>query len=470
MTQMDTSADLTGGGPGRPRRGRRRLDSHTGDRCRMCRQVVIVDDDGRCALGHQVVDADEMAARLEARADGRVEGRDLGVTTRVDGVDDLAVEVTIHPGLPPTVPAAFTTPAVSRHAPDRSDPSVTASYTEGQDRDRRGARSAPRTPGAAPAPVATTTDQTVAAPDVDLGPAPASAMSAPPVDRVLSDRGLFTRGAVRASGGGVMGSDGGRETRWVPGLWMGGMVPARPRYLPRAAAGRRLGTPGDHALPVLDEDLPPLPGPPVPDGPRVARALFHDIHGDVGGGSHPDVDATTRNPLGSRTSAATAPTPSATRPSPVLTPRVFPRSSTIAQPVAGPRHHPGPPADPAAQAPARAASTAPEPAPAPAPEPIVAAAVHPVPTGMPSHLPTVPSALAGPRDLEVVGLGDLDPSASSVLDLDELPPADVTPEPVYEPEPVGPEAIPPRGPGQWLAGGAFLSVLALAAWYLAITL
>ncbi|CAN5352513.1 hypothetical protein BH23ACT9_BH23ACT9_22010 [soil metagenome] len=53
--------------PGGERRTRRRGGGHAGDRCNMCRRMVVVDQQGRCPLGHQVVSAAEVRGRESDR-------------------------------------------------------------------------------------------------------------------------------------------------------------------------------------------------------------------------------------------------------------------------------------------------------------------------------------------------------------------------------------------------------------------
>lgn len=433
MSQTDTPRTRRGSRPGRGR-GRQRHDVEAGERCDKCRQVVAVDERGRCALGHQVVAPDRAAEIAAERVGGATEDE---ASRRDDARDESSPEgaepdVTIvlpdaelSPAIPAMTQNAFTTPSprlVERMAGDGQG--VSAMTDDHDEPSPLPIREVPGRQQASPAggsiPSSPAASATRATPDA----APTirwSADATPPA-------GLIRRHAEPV------------ERRWVPGRVLAGHELERPSYLPAAAAGRRLAQPGDHAMPVM-EPLPPLPGPPAPDGPAVARSLFQQLHGPAPEGAEEAPPRAPRQedtvPLFSR-AAHVPPELQATPPDRITTEL--------------------PELDPATVVPAALDTPA---------EPPVAVqeewAVVLPPTSPTSSLPPV----AGPRR---VTLDDLAPDAPSALDLQDLPAGPPRIEPTYELEPVTEDTLTPRGPLQIAAGAVFLAALIAIAWYLATTL
>ncbi|WP_114476331.1 hypothetical protein [Euzebya rosea] len=450
MSQTDTPRASRGNRLGRGR-GRLRHDVEAGERCDKCRQVVAIDDRGRCALGHQVVDPDraaeilaELAARAaededsqdhEARDDSSEEGSEPDVTI-------VLPDAELSPAIPALTQNAFTTPSprlVERMAGGGEGVAAMSASAMAGDADEPAPLPIREVPGSqqptsaggptpsSPAPPATTPSTTSSA---ATPAAPATTPGAEPAIRWSADA-TPPAGLRRSHVDAV-------ERRWVPGRVLAGHTLETPSYLPPAATGRRLAQPGDHAMPVM-EPLPPLPGPPAPDGPAVARSLFQQLHGPTEedtGDPTPERQPRQEDTVPLFARAAHLPPELERTPSDRITTEL-------------------PELDPSTVVPA-ALDTPTDPPPAVHEE---WAVVLP-PT---SSLPRT----GGPRGVTV---DDLAPDAPSVLDLQDLPAGPPRVEPTYELEPVTEDTISPRGPLQLAAGTLFLVALVAIAWYLATTL
>lgn len=252
MSQTDTPEDTAAAPGGRRARGWR--NRHRGDRCRMCGQVVVVDRDGCCPLGHQVVDRAEMADRRSAMEEERATAR-LAEPTR--GPEDGHVEIVLPEALPPTFPSAFTT----------ASPRFADVAAQAPPQPRRPAID-PLAVDADGKPTPTPRDQpTAAVTTAELPVATTAGGLGDPFDRLVGRP--LARHTPEAE----------VERCWVPGVFLTGRVMRTPVHLPERALGRHLAQPDDHVLPVM-EQAPPLPDASIA-GPRIARALFEQVLEEV---------------------------------------------------------------------------------------------------------------------------------------------------------------------------------------------
>ena len=485
MSQTDTPEDVAARQGGRRRPGR--TTRHRGDRCRMCGQTVVVDTVGRCPLGHQVVDPDEIDARLHALRQAR---QALQLAEPSPGPEDDHVEIVLS-DLPPTVPSAFSTASPRFHERAQAAP--------------------PPRPAPGRDPLAT--DPAAALPPSPTEPSPwapsrdRSATVAITADLPIADpleAALARLGARRTAG---------VERCWVPGAFLTGRVMRTPAYLPDLALHRRLAVPGDHVLPVMEE-APPLPDGSV-RGPRIARALFEEVLGQVvdparettadpappapaarmvrvtpttpaaGTGMAPATGAPAGGAAAAGAPAVAAPTSAvdeaiaartlgqdlATREASSGQPQPIPSRPNTALPSPPAR----PAAPPTASAPAPTQSALAQPAPAP---PVPTAArprvAGPTREALPRRTPVAPAPSAGSAlDVEAVrplltaapGLHDLTPEAPSALDVASLPKVEPAPVRVYELLPLDDPDGDGRGLATRIAGGLFvLALLAVGLW------
>lgn len=313
MSQTDTPEDTSAAPGGRRSRGWR--NRHRGDRCRMCGQVVVVDRDGCCPLGHQVVDRAEMADRRSAMEQERATAR---LAEPTPGPEDGHVEIVLPEALPPTFPSAFTTASprfadVAAQAPPQPRPPARDPLAVDPD--------AQATPSPRDQPAAAVTTA-----ELPVGGVTAATLAAPFARLVGSPL------ARRAPATEV-------ERCWVPGVFLTGRVMRTPVHLPERALGRHLAQPDDHVLPVM-EQAPPLPDAGIA-GPRIARALFEQVLDEVVDPPAPPPPAAP--PVTAPPAAAVAPSPAirvqAAPVAPVAPAQV--RSAMDTGPSRGMGHRPG---------------------------------------------------------------------------------------------------------------------------------